>query len=303
MVERSEHFQSKITKGVQAAQWGILANTVLALIKIIAGLLGNAYALIADGIESFADIFSSLIVWRGLTISGRDADQDFHFGYGKAESMASAVVSLMLLGAGLAVAIAGIREILTPHHLPAPFTLVVLVLVVITKEYLYRRVSSISETIASTSVRSDALHHRSDAITSLAAFVGILIALVGGPGWESADDCAALFAAAVILWNGASLFRSAASDLMDRAPDPAVIAKIHTAAESIPGVSKVEKILARKSGLGLLVDMHVHANPEMSLFAAHELSGAVKHRVIAQVPIVLNVLIHMEPDSPERTAN
>jgi cation diffusion facilitator family transporter len=282
-------------RGIQSAQLGLLVNTVLAVTKLVAGIVGNAYVLIADAVESTADIFSSLIVWKGLRIAGRQADEEYPFGYGKAESLAAAVVSMLLIGASIGIAVEAVREILTPHHTPAPFTLAVLVGVIIIKEILFRRVSRVGEEVASTAVAADAWHHRSDALTSLAAFVGISVALIGGPGWEAADDWAALAASAVILFNGIRLLRPAVYDLMDRSPGGELLERISVAATGTSDVRAIEKLKVRKAGLGYYVDLHVQTDPAMPLHDAHILSGRVKTAIREAVPEVLGVLIHMEP--------
>lgn len=282
-------------RGIQAAQLGLLVNAVLAVVKLIAGVVGNAYALVADAVESSADIFSSIVVWRGLRIASREADEDYPFGYGKAEAIATAVVALMLLGAAVGIAVEAVREILTPHHTPAPFTLAVLVGVVIVKEVLFRRVVAVGNEVRSTAVKADAWHHRSDALTSIAAFVGISIALVGGPGWESADDWAALFAACIIVFNALRLLRPAIDDIMDRSPGSELESRISAAALGTSEVRAIEKVRIRKVGLTYQVDLHVQADPGMSLHDAHLLSGRVKGAIRTAVPEVEGVLIHMEP--------
>ena len=281
--------------GIRTAQVGLLVNTVLAAVKILAGVFGRSYALIADGVESVADIFSSLIVWGGLRIASRSADEDYPFGYGKAEAIAAAAVALLLLAAAIGIAIESVREIVTPHHTPRPFTLVVLVAAVLVKEIMFRRVVRVGSDVGSTAVRADAFHHRSDAITSAAAFVGISIALIGGPGWESADDWAALVAAAIIVYNGIGVLRPAIHDLMDRAPGEAILARVGAAACAVSGVCAIEKLKVRKVGLGYYVDLHVQADPALPLHDAHILSGMVKSAIRGAVPEVEGVLIHMEP--------
>jgi cation diffusion facilitator family transporter len=280
---------------MRTAQVGMLVNAVLAGIKLVAGVLGNSYALIADGVESTADIFSSLIVWGGLRIASRSADDDYPFGYGKAEPIAAAVVGLMLIAAAIGIAIESVREILVPHHAPAPFTLAVLVGVVLVKEGLYRRVFRVGADVGSTAVKADAWHHRSDAITSAAAFVGISIALIGGPGWEPADDWAALLASAIIAYNGIAALRPAVADLMDRAPGEEMRARVSAAATGVRGVCAIEKLKVRKAGLGYWVDLHVQADPRLPLEEAHVLSGMVKSAIRQAVPEVAGALIHMEP--------
>jgi cation diffusion facilitator family transporter len=236
-------------QGIRAARTGLLVNTLLTLTKLVAGVLGHAYALVADAVESAADIFSSLIVWGGLRIAARDPDDDYPFGYGKAEPLAAGIVALMLLGAAFGISVAAIREIRTPHHAPAPFTLVVLVAVILVKEVLFRRVLAVGEAVSSTAVQADAWHHRSDAITSAAAFVGISVALIGGTGWEAADDWAALAAALVIVVNALRLLRPAVDDLMDRSPRAELLERIAASASGTREVRAIEKLRVRKAGL------------------------------------------------------
>lgn len=282
-------------RGIRSAQLGMLVNTGLAMTKLVAGVVGNSYALVADAVESIADIFSSLIVWSGLSVASRDPDETYPFGYGKAESLAAAIVSLMLLGAAAGICIEAIKEIRTPHHTPAPWTLAVLVGVIIVKALLSKRVGGIGHTIGSTAVQADAWHHMSDAITSAAAFVGISIAVLGGPGWEAADDWAALVASGIIVYNGLSMLRPAVADLMDRSAGPEVLDPVRRAAESVPGVLATEKLAMRRTGMTYRVTIHVQTDPEMPLHEAHVLSGKVKSAIRAAMPRVQSVLVHMEP--------
>jgi len=284
---------ARVDRGARMARTGTFVNTGLALVKLLGGIAGHSYALIADAIESIADVFSSLIVWRGLHLSAREADERYPFGYGKAEALSAAAVALLLLGAAAGIAIASIREILTPHHLPAPFTLVLLLLVIAVKETLFRTVLRVGAELESSAVRADAWHHRSDAITSLAAFVGIAVAL--WTGIPQADDWAALVAAAVIAVNGFVILRPALADLMDRAPRPELLNEIERVARAVPGVLATEKLRVRRSGLSLLVDLHVQADPALPLHDAHVLGGMVKSAIRTAHPTVETVLIHMEP--------
>jgi cation diffusion facilitator family transporter len=292
--------RDRTKQGIGAARLSLGVNAAMVAAKVSAGLLGNSYALVADGVESTLDIFSSLIVWRGLSVADRDADERYHFGYGKAESLAGAAVALMLLLAALGISIEAVREILTPHHVPEPYTLAVLVGVVLVKEGLFRRLLRIGTAVGSRAVEIDAWHHRSDALTSEAAFVGILVALVGGPEWAPADDVAALLASGVIAFNGIRLLRPAVQDLMDRAPDPTVLRHVEATAKRVEGVRAVEKIQARRAGVGYFVALHVEADPAMSLRDAHLLGHDVKDAIIETLPAVLDVLVHMEPFDGER---
>jgi cation diffusion facilitator family transporter len=278
-----------------AARTGLWVNIVLVIVKLVAAIAGHSYALFADAIESSVDIFSSVIVWGGLRITAKPADLEYPYGCGKAEALAAAIVSLMLLGAALGIAVAAAGEIMTPHHMPAPFTLVVAAAVIPIKEVLYRRVLRVGRETGSTAVQADAWHHRSDAIISLAALIGIGIARVGGPGWESADAWAALLAAAVIAVNGVLLLRPAVRDLMDRMPEGPVLDQIASIAQRVEGVRAIEKLRVRKVGMEYFVDLHVQADDTMPLQEAHILSGKVKGAIRTAVPDVAGVLIHMEP--------
>jgi cation diffusion facilitator family transporter len=286
---------SATRRSIRWAQAGLLVNALLVLVKLFAGIIGHANALVADAIESSGDIFSSMIVWMGLSIAARPADEDHPYGHGKAEPLAAVVVSLMLLGAAVVISILAIREIRTPHHLPAPFTLFVAAGVIIVKEILYRRVSRVGKDVGSTAVTADAWHHRADAISSLAAFIGISIALLGGRGWEAADDWAALVAALVVAVNGVRTLRPAISGLMDEAPDRTVRERVLEAACAVDGVRNVENLKVRRSGLGFYVDLHVQADPGISLEDAHEIAATVKYAIVEAIPSVAGVLVHMEP--------
>ena len=293
-----------VQQGLIAAGVGMATNIVLAILKIVTGFLGNSYALIADGIESTTDIISSLVVWTGLKISALPADDDHPYGHGKAEPIAGLVVALALLAAAVFIALESIGEIITPHHAPAWFTLLVLALVILTKEALYRFVFRVGAELTSTAVKGDAWHHRSDAITSAAAFIGISIALVGGKGYESADDWAALLACTVILFNGYRICRVALNDIMDAAPPDALQTQIRAISSAVPGVVRIEKCRARKSGLGLFVEIHVEVDGALSVLRGHEIAHAVSDGLKAAPLSIQHVVVHIEPalaPAPART--
>lgn len=286
---------SSLQSGLRASALGIVANSLLATIKVLAGVLGNSYALIADGIESTADIFSSLIVWGGLRISSIPADEDHPYGHGKAESMAALVVSLALIAAAIGIAVQSLREIRTPHHAPHGLTLVVLLAVVVIKEILFRRVLRTSDAIHSTALKADAWHHRSDAITSATAFVGISIALIGGKGYESADDYAALGACGIIFWNGVTLLRPAVDEMMDASPKPDLVLEIRRAAAAVSDVHGIGRCRVRKSGTELFVDIHIKIPGEWTVHRGHELAHAVEDSLRNAFPNIRFVSVHVEP--------
>jgi len=274
---------------------GVAVNASLACVKILAGVFGNSYALIADGIESTADIVSSLVVWGGLRVAGTPANDRHPYGYGKAEALAGVVAALGILVAALIIAIQAIREILTPHHLPHWSTLLILVLVVGVKETLARWTSHVGEKADSVALQADAWHHRADAISSIAAFIGISIALIGGPGYEPADDWAALVACTVIAYSGLRLLYITARDILDAAPPKEVEDQVRSIAARIPGVMAVEKCRIRKSGTTLFVEIHIEVDPRATVDEGHRIGGAVRGSLRNSDLKIADAFVHIEP--------
>ena len=286
---------ARLQRSLRATFLGLAANVTLTIAKFLAGILGHSQALIADAVESLADIFSSIIVWRGLVVAETPPDDDHPYGHGKAEPLAAAIVSVMLLLAAAWIAFNSLHALNEPRAAPSPWTLIILVVVIAVKEMLFRFVLRESETVSSSAVETDAWHHRSDAITSAAAFLGISISLVGGKGYEAADNWAALAAACVIAFNGWRLLQPAFNELMDRAPDRELIGKIRAIAKSIVGVDAIDKCHVRKMGYQFFVDIHVVVDPQMTVERSHRIGHDVKDKLRAEIPAVRDVLVHIEP--------
>ena len=286
---------ANLQTGSRVALLGLVINIVLATIKIGAGLLGSAYVLIADGIESALDVGGSLIIWGALKFAARPPDATHPYGHGKAEPFAAMVVSVGVLAAALGLAISSVRELFLPRHGPAPFTLIVLVVAVVTKEIMYRYVLRVGRNAESTAIQTDAWHHRTDALTSIAAFIGISVALIGGEAWQSADDWAAIFACALIAANGYRLLRPALYEILDTAPRGKIVDVVRNAACSVPGVIEVEKTVLRKMGLSFYADLHVKVNGEISVREGHHIAHEVKRAIQGSDPRIADVLVHIEP--------
>ena len=286
---------NRLQRSLRATFTGLAVNVFLSVTKLVAGVVGHSHALVADACESLTDIFSSIIVWRGVVVAAAPADEDHPYGHGKAEPLAAAVVSAILLFVAIWIAIEALHDFGQPRPAPAVFTLLVLLGVVVIKELLFRFVSREAALAGNVAVRADAWHHRSDAITSVAAAIGISTALMGGEKFAWADDAAALAAAGVIAWNGWRLLRSTLGDLMDTAPDREIKKEIQRLAETIPGVAAVEKCFVRKMGYQLYVDMHVEVDPQMTVLRSHEIAHEVKDRIRDAMPAVTDVLVHIEP--------
>jgi cation diffusion facilitator family transporter len=286
---------NNLQTGARVALFGMVVNLVFAAAKILGGLFGNAYVLIADGIESTLDIAGSIVIWSGLKFAARPPDETHPYGHGKAEPIAAAVVAVGVLVAAAGLAVESVREIVTPHHGPAAFTLAILIVVIVVKEILFRYVNRVGRHVESTAVQTDAWHHRSDALTSAAAFIGISVALIGGEGWQSADDWAALFACAVIATNGVRLLRPALYEIMDTAPRGAIVESVKRAAALVPGVMEIEKCFVRKMGLSYYVDLHAGVDGNISVRDGHRIAHAVKRAIQESDPRIADVLVHIEP--------
>lgn len=284
-----------LDNAMRLSLWGGLLGAALAVIKIVAGWLGNSFALIADGLESCLDIFYGLAAWVGYRVARRPADENHRFGHGKAESLMALGAALILLGGASGLAWASVQEIRNPHNAPAPFTLAVLVGVVVVKEFLFRRVMREATLSGSVAVSADAWHHRSDALTSAAAFVGIFLALAGGEGWESADDWAALAACGVIAVNGISILRRSLHEIMDTAPPLETESRVRALVCAVPGVDGVEKCRLRRSGSTLFVDIHVEVDGALTVSRGHEIAHQAKDALAGGGLGLVDVQVHIEP--------
>ncbi len=287
--------QFRFSQGLKTSLISIFVNMILAVIKSFTGIIGRSYALLADGVESVMDIFSSTIVYSGFKISSIPPDHNHPFGHGRAESLAAMVVSLSLVSAGVIIAIQSVRELFIPHVGPHPATLIILLLVIITKELLFRFLFKAGQSYESTAMISDAWHSRSDALTSLAAFVGISITLIGGTKYNSADEWAALFASGIILYNGIRLFKVALGEIMDEAVDPTIETRVRQVAEQIRRVRAVEKCRVRKSGYGYFLELHIEVDGHMTVIESHDVAHQVKDALLKSEIKVIDATIHIEP--------
>jgi cation diffusion facilitator family transporter len=280
---------------IRTAYFSIITNTGLAFIKGLAGFFGNSYALIADAIESTTDIFSSLLVLLGLKYAKRPADKNHPYGHGKIEPLITFVVVAFLVTSATIIAYESIQHIRTPHKIPKPWTLFILGGIILWKEVSYRIVIKKSVETNSTSLRADAWHHRSDAITSVMAFIGISIAIIFGEGYETADDWAALLAAGFILYNSYLIFRPALGEIMDENLHDGLIQKIRTESLKVDGILGTEKCFIRKTGMKYHIDLHAIVDGKISVKEGHDLSHKLKDALRTRIPNLGHVLIHIEP--------
>lgn len=280
---------------IRATYFSIVGNFLLALLKGIAGIFGNSYALIADAIESTTDIFASILVLFGIKYANRPADENHPYGHGRAEPLITFLVVAFLITSACYIAYESVLNIQEPHSLPKPWTLFVLGAIIIWKEISYRIVIQKSKETNSSSLKADAWHHRSDAITSVSAFIGISIALYAGEGYESADDWAALFASGFILYNSFLIFRPALGEIMDEHTHHDLIEEIRKVASTVDGIVNTEKCFIRKAGMKYHVDLHARVDGTISVRDGHTISHNLKDKLRSQISSLGHVLIHIEP--------
>ena len=280
---------------VNATYFSILGNVGLALAKWVTGYFGHSYALIADAIESTSDVFSSTLVLFGLKYSSKPADKNHPYGHGRLEPLITFIVVGFLVVSAVVIAYNSIKNMMTPHELPKPYTLIVLLVIILVKEFSYRFIVKKSKQTKSLSLKADAWHHRSDAITSVAAFIGITVALIFGKGFESADDWAALFASFFILYNSYLIFRPALGEIMDENLYEDMVIQVRNISNKVEGVDGTEKCYIRKTGMNYHVDLHALINGKLSIEEGHSIAHKLKDRILFELPEVVDVLIHVEP--------
>lgn len=281
---------------IRAAQTSIAGNIVLATIKILTGWLGNSFAMIADGIESLADVFASTITWIGLRYANKPPDHNHPYGHGRAEPLITFLSVGFLIGSAIFIVIQAISNIQSPQKMPKPFVLIVLAVIITTKEVFYRIFRKKSEETSSSLLAAEAWHHRSDALTSLAAFIGVGIAVVFGPRYASADSWAALVAAGIIVYNSYLIFRPALGEIMDENIYHDLIGRIREASTEVPGILGTEKCLIRKMGMQYHVDLHAIVSSEITVKKGHERAHELKDHLMEKIPEIAEVHIHIEPD-------
>ncbi len=293
MMEKPESHTPSVA--LKTTQIGIVLSILLIFVKGIAGYLGHSYALVADATESGADILSSGLLWLAYRIALKKPDKEHPYGHGKEEPLAAIVVALFLIGAAVWIGYHSITFIDTPHKLPESFTLWILIVVIVIKESMFRYVLSIGKKINSQAVKADAYHHRSDAITSIAAFIGISIALIGGKGYEGADDWAALVASGLIMYNAIGIIRPALAEIMDAAPSTEMVNQVREIASNVPQVKFTEKCFVRKMGFDYYVDIHIGVDGNLTVAEGHRIAHLVKDTLLKSKLRVTDVLVHVEP--------
>lgn len=280
---------------LKASLFSIIGNTILALLKGTAGVIGHSYALIADAIESTTDIISSIIVMFGVQYALKKPNKLHPYGYGKIEPILTIMVGALLFTSGCIIAYHSIDNIYIPHKVPSAWTLYVVGPIIIWKEISFQWVMQKAKKTNSSSLKADAWHHRADAITSLSAFIGISISLFFGDKYANADDYAALFAAIFIFYNSYKLVRPAFDEILDKQIYNNITDEVTQIASTLPEIDSIEKCYVRKAGMFYFIDLHARIQKDITVEEGHIRAHHLKKVIEQKIPSVLEVMIHIEP--------
>jgi cation diffusion facilitator family transporter len=282
-------------QAIRAALLGVVVNLFLGVVKLLGGVLGGAFALVSDAVNSLGDVVTSVIVLFALYFAQRPPDKEHPYGHSRAEAIAATNVAVLVILSALWIGWEAVRRIGVDHEVPPLWTLWIAGGCALVKEWLYRYKLRVARRTGSAALVANAWDHRSDALCSLAVLLGLLVVRVGGDQFLWADEAAALVVAAAIVWTGLKLFRDSASGLMDVQADEELVAAVRAAAEGVAGVAGVETLWLRKSGLEYFADIHIEVPPEMTVADGHHIGHQVKDRLLEQFPMLRDVLVHLEP--------
>ncbi|HUB67160.1 MAG TPA: cation diffusion facilitator family transporter [Candidatus Methylacidiphilales bacterium] len=287
--------ERSLLRGRGSALRGILVNGGLGAAKLAAGIFGHSYTLVTDAAESFSDVMGSCITFYALKKAAEPPDPEHPSGHGRAETLASAITALALIGVGMAIFMMAAISLGEPRRAPSPLTLLVLVPVILIKEAMFHWMRARGKETGSLAVVAEAWHQRSDVVTSAAALGGITVAWVGGPGWSHADNWAAMLASFWLAVTGLWLLGPAAHELMEGSVDPALMDFILETGKNCEGVRGIDKVWVRKLGMRLMIDIHIEVDPDISVQEGHRLAHEVKDRLRRELPQVRDVMVHVEP--------
>jgi len=271
---------------------GILANLALAALKITAGILGKSSAVLADGFHTLSDLISSGVVQVGLVVARRKPDREHPYGHGKAESIAAKLVSVILFLVGLGILLNGIRLLFKREVVHPTFLAVWAAMIsILVKELLYQYKIRKGRALSSSSLTADAWHHRSDALSSIVALIGV----VGAQRYPAFDAAGAIGVSVIIIAVAVGIFLKTSNELMDACADDEKFAGVREISEAVEGVLGVETLRIRKSGLHFFVDIHIEVDPAATVLEGHEIARAVRDAVRAEMSSIADVLVHVEP--------
>lgn len=278
-----------------AAGLGLAVNAGLGVIKLAASLVTGSFALLADAVNSLGDCVTSLIILLALRYAQHPADDEHPYGHTRAEAVVGSNVALLVMISALSVGVAAIRQFGTVPPVPPAWTLLIAAGNVVIKESLYRYKIGVGKRLGSAALIANAWDHRSDALCSLAVFVGLSVVIWGGPDWAWVDPATALVVVAAILFSAGKVYRESFNELLDRQADDELVGRLRTAAASRDEVYEVETLRVRKSGMEYFVDIHIEVDPHLPVAEGHRIGHDVKDHLMADFPQVRDVLVHVEP--------
>lgn len=282
-------------EATQAALLGLVVNLLLGIVKLVAGLIGQSFALLSDAVNSLGDVFTSVVVLFALRVAQRPPDVEHPYGHTRAEGIAASNIAVLMILSALGIGWEALQRLNVQHDLPPLWTLWIAAANVVIKESLYHYKIRVARRSGSGVIVANAWDHRSDALCSLAVLIGLAVVRWGGPQYIWADEVAALFVVAAIIWSGIELFGRSASELMDLQANDDLVQQVRAAAATVPGILGVEKLRIRKSGLEYFADIHIEVDPRLTVAEGHRLGHAVKDQLLAGFPMLHDVLVHLEP--------
>ena len=281
--------------GQRVAVTGMLVSGALAVLKIAVGMSGHSTAVVADGLESAADVMASGFVLFGLTLAAKPADEDHPYGHGRVETLTGLLIGLVLMVGGALISWNSIRRVGQPHELLRAFVVWPLVISIAAKTGLAALKFRFGRTLQSDALTADAWNDATDTISALAALAAVGLTLTDSVRFAEADRYGGFAVGLIVISAGIRVVRETSMQLMDTMPDARLIGQIREAAFAVKGVRGVEKCFARKTGFKYHVDLHLEVDPEMTVRQSHQLAHQVQLNILARLEWVADVLVHVEP--------
>lgn len=282
--------------------WGAFVNVVLTVFKILAGVLGRSSAMIADGVHSLSDLLSDVVVLVFTRISSKGQDRDHSFGHGKFETLATLIISILLVAVGANLLSSGVRNIMGVINgeileRPGYVALVAAVVSIVAKESIYHATVRTGRKTGSTAVIANAWHHRSDAFSSVGSLIGIGGALVLGDKWTVLDPLASCVISVAIIVVAVKMAMPSLAELLEASLPEEIEDEILATASSVEGVNDVHELKTRRNGMSFIIDAHIAVDPDISVVEAHDIATNVENALRERYGRETQINIHVEPSA------
>ena len=276
----------------------IVVNIVLSVLKAIAGIVANSAAMVSDAVHSVSDVMSTIIVIIGINISNKSSDKEHPYGHERMECTASIILAVALFITGIAIGISAIGSIIQKSYMLSEKTGIIAVIAaiasILTKEWMYWYTRVVAKKLNSTALMADAWHHRSDAISSVGALIGIVLSRMGYPVF---DPIVSIIICALIVKVAIDIFSESIDRMVDKAADEQTEAQILNTVKNVDGVTDVNKIKTRLFGSKIYVDIEISAKSEISLKEAHDIAHEVHDTLEDKFPAIKHCMVHVNPDN------